>query len=33
VYHIHRSQIESRGPREITAEITAAFDKLCGVAK
>lgn len=33
VYHMHRSQIEMNGPAEIAAELSAAFEKFCGVAK
>ena len=33
VYHMHRMQIESRGPVEIAAELKSAFEKYCGAAK
>lgn len=30
VHFVHRHQIEGRSPREIAANLTAAFDKFCG---
>jgi putative YphP/YqiW family bacilliredoxin len=32
VYFIHRHQIEGRSPRDIAANLTAAFAKFCGAA-
>jgi putative YphP/YqiW family bacilliredoxin len=30
VHFVHRHQIEGRSPRDIAANLTAAFDKFCG---
>jgi putative YphP/YqiW family bacilliredoxin len=32
VHFVHRHQIEGRSPRDIAANLTAAFDKFCGAA-
>jgi putative YphP/YqiW family bacilliredoxin len=30
VHFIHRHMIEGRGPQQVAADLTAAFDKYCG---
>jgi putative YphP/YqiW family bacilliredoxin len=32
VHFVHRHQIEGRSPKDIAANLTAAFDKFCGAA-
>ena len=32
VHFVHRHQIEGRSPQAIAADLTAAFDRYCGVA-
>jgi putative YphP/YqiW family bacilliredoxin len=32
VHFVHRHQIEGRSPKDIAANLTAAFDKYCGAA-
>jgi len=32
VHFVHRHQIEGRSPKDIAANLTAAFDKFCGLA-
>jgi len=32
VHFVHRHQIEGRSPRDIAANLTAAFDRFCGAA-
>jgi putative YphP/YqiW family bacilliredoxin len=33
VFHMHRMQIESRGPADIAADLKAAFERFCSVSQ